>query len=81
MYLIGGKTVDMTAEVAAKVYQAWDNSVGRVAVSGSIYATHQICSIEKIKGQELKDLCSQYLVDTKDAPSIENFLSNKKLLK
>ena len=79
MFLMGNKTKDLTAEGAAMIAKTWDNGAARIIVDGEIYATHQICSIERIKGQELKDLCDKFGIDIKSAPRIDT-LSNKNLL-
>lgn len=81
MYLMGNKTVDMTAEQAAQIFKTWVTNAPRILFDGSIYASHQICSIERIRGPELKDLCVREGLELKDAPRIEQFLSpNQNLL-
>lgn len=78
MFLIGGKSRDMTAEIAAKIVVLWKRDAARIVVDDEIFATHQICSIEKIKGQELKDLKDKFSFAS--TPVISDFLSDKKLL-
>lgn len=78
---IGNKYVDITAEQAANIYNGLEQNTPRILINGEVFMSHQITSIERIKGQELKDLCSLNKINCGDAPRIENYLSNKKLLK
>ena len=81
MFLMGGKHVTMTAEDAANIAKAWNAQAINIIFDGEVFATHQICSIERAKGQELKDICGRLGIETKDAPRIEQFLSPNKLIK
>jgi len=81
IYFMGGKSREITAEQAAGFYRATSMSVPNVLINGEVFMTHQICSIEKIRGIELKDLCDKKGIKIEDVPKIEDFLSNKKLLK
>ena len=78
---IGNQEVmKLTAEEAAKLVQAWVGGASVLIIRGRAYASHQICSITPLPIQEEKDLCEVNGITFKDAPRIENFLSNKKLL-
>lgn len=80
MFLMGGKTVDMSAEQASGIVKAWMSEATKIIFDGSAYAAHQICSVERIRGSELKDMCLREGIEIKDAPRLEQFLSDKKLL-
>jgi len=69
--------VDLTAEEAAKVIQAWSGGTQVFIFNGGGYATHQICSIAPIRGQELKDLIS--LGNNSKVPKLEDYLSPNQL--
>lgn len=78
IYFMGGKTRDVTAEQAAAIYRGLESNAPRMLLDGDIFMAHQITSIERIKGQESKDLCERYNVAK--APTIDTFLSTQKQL-
>lgn len=80
IYFMGGKSRDITAEQAAGFYRATKTATSSILINGEVFMGHQVCSIEKIKGQELKDLCEIAGIEKKDVPKIEDYLQNNKLL-
>ncbi len=69
----------MTAEDAAKITKAWTAEATKIIFDGEVFAAHQICTIERAKGQELKDMCERENIEIKDAPRIEQFLTTPRL--
>lgn len=79
IFFIGNKSRDIGAEQAANIYKGLQGGVSIIAIDGDVFLAHQITSIERIKGQESKDLCEKHNVEK--PPRIEDFLSsNQKLL-
>jgi len=79
IFFIGNKSRDITAEQAAKIYLGLEKETPRVLIDDEVFMSHQISSIERIKGQELKDLCERFNIEK--APLLKDFLpSNQKLL-
>lgn len=82
IFFIGKKSRDITAEQAANIYSGLGSGAQRVLIDDEVFFAHQIASIERIKGQELKDLCARFSVLATEVPRLTQFLqNNQKLLK
>lgn len=73
--------IAITAQEAAIAAKAWQGGANVIFLRGSLKATHQITSIDLIDAREERELCEIEGIDCKNPPRIENFLSDKKLLK
>lgn len=71
----------LTAEEATKLAKEWQKGSGLVLIHGNMYATHQICSINRVAPQEEKDLCMIAGIAYANIPTIEKLLKspNKQL--
>jgi len=79
VFFIGNKSRDITAEQAANIYKGLLGNTPIMAIDGDVFLAHQITSIEKLRGQEAKDLCEKFNIEK--LPCLEDFLpSNKKQL-
>ena len=69
--------IALTAQEAAQITSDWQQNSGLVMIKGSVFATHQICSISRVPKDQEQDLCEIAGIDYKDVPTIEKFLINQ----
>jgi len=78
--IMGKAPIPITAQEAAVIASEWEKGKQIIRIGKELVASHQICSIAPTDRKIEKDLCEVAGIELKDAPRIEQFLSNKKLL-